>query len=349
MHIAHVNFARGFRGGERQSLSLIHGLSKLGCKQTLICRPDSDLMRRTQEEAEVNVITAKHPLLGHLRVPHFDLIHVHEARGAYWAWMENRLRGTPYLITRRVINPISSSWLTGQVYRRAALLVGVSADVARRLAVQTGCKVEVVLDSCMPLQADTAARQTVCDQLAGTPIIGHVGVLHDAVKGQATLIAAFKALTTTWPNARLVFVGDGPDRTQLQALAGGDSRIVFAGQQRDVAPWLAAMDVFAFPSRVEALGSSVLDAMMLGVPVVASTAGGLPELTGKDERGLSVSSDEPGDWTKAIRRLLEDEALRLRLVEAGRAFSHANDLDAHAKRYWRLYQAIVKPDNAPSA
>lgn len=342
MHVAHVNFARGFRGGERQTLNLIHGLARLGCQQTLICRPGGDLMRRVKEETGVEVITTPNPLLGHLRTPRFDLLHVHEARGAYWAWIENRLRGIPYLITRRVINPISSSWFTGKVYRQAALLTGVSADAARRLSMQTGREVEAVLDSCTPLHADSAAVHAVRNQIGGGPIIGHVGALHDEVKGQATLIAAFRELVAMWPDARLVLVGDGPDRAQLQALAGADSRIMFAGQRNDVAAWMSAMDVFAFPSRVEALGSSVLDAMLLGVPVVASTAGGLPELTGKDERGLSVASHKTAEWASAIRRLLEDEELRLRLVAAGGVFAQANDVDAHAKRYWTLYRRVVK-------
>lgn len=342
MHVVHVNFARGFRGGERQTLNLIHGLSGLGCRQTLICRPSSELMQRAQEETDANVVATPHPLLGHFGPLRADLIHVHEARGAYWAWMQHRLRGTPYLITRRVTNPISAGWLTRTVYRQATVLVGVSSDVARRLAEQTGRKVEVVLDSCVRRSRDTAVRQAMREQLGGTPIIGHVGALHDEVKGQSTLIAAFKTLTRMWPNARLVFVGDGPDRERFQALADGDNRIVFAGQQRDVTAWLAAMDVFAFPSRAEALGSSVLDAMMLEIPVVASTAGGLPELTGRNERGLSVDGDDPAGWADAIRRMVEDDSFRQPLVQAAREFALTTDIEASAQRYWNLYKGVAK-------
>ena len=109
MHIVHVNFARGFRGGERQTLNLMHGLSNLGHKQTLVCRPSSELMRRSFHETNATIITSKHPLLGHRNTPRADIIHVHEARGAYWALLEFALRGIPYIITRRVVNPISSS------------------------------------------------------------------------------------------------------------------------------------------------------------------------------------------------------------------------------------------------
>jgi len=341
MHITHVNFAKGFRGGERQTLNLMQGLAALGCRQRLVCRPSGELMRRARDETDVDLLPSAHPLLTHIGVPGTDLIHVHEARGAYWAWLEHRLRGTPYLITRRVLDPISSSRLTRKVYADATSLVGVSADAARRLSLQTGRDVEVVLSSCAPIAAAPEAVRAVRRQVGGAPVIGHVGVLHDAVKGQSILIAAFRELASAWPQARLVLVGGGPDRERLQALAAGDERILFVGQQKDVAAWLAAMDVFVFPSRMEALGTSVLDAMMLGVPVVASTVGGLPELTGDGERGLSVAGEDPREWAATIGRLLSDAALRSRLVEAGRAFAAQNDVDAHAKRYLSLYRKLL--------
>lgn len=344
IHVTHINFAKGFRGGERQTLNLMRGLARLGCGQSLVCRPAGELMRRAGEEVDIEVIPSAHPLLGHVSVPRTEIIHVHEARGAYWAWLEYRMRRTPYLITRRVMNKLSSGWLTRRAYADAAMLAGVSTIVASRLSLQTGRKVEVVLDSCAPLEAAPEAAQAIRHQLHGSPIIGHVGVLHNAVKGQSLLIAAFKELVSTWPQARLVLVGDGPDRERLRQLAAGDERIVFAGQQHDVAAWLGAMDVFAFPSRMEALGSSVLDAMMLGVPVVASTAGGLPELTGVQERGLSVAGEEPREWADAIKRILSDKALRERLVDAGRAFASQHDIDAHAKHYLSLYRRLAGLD-----
>jgi len=167
-------------------------------------------------------------------------------------------------------------------------------------------------------------------------------VLHDKVKSQSTLIKAFALLTEKLPQARLVLVGSGSDEIALKTFAANDKRIVFAGQQNNVADWLAAMDVFAFPSRVEALGSSVLDAMILSVPVVASSAGGLPEITGANERGLTVSDQDPASWSTAILRLLEDDALQSRLVEAGKKFAEENNVDAHAKRYLSLYEHMLK-------
>jgi glycosyltransferase involved in cell wall biosynthesis len=343
MHILHVNFAKGFRGGERQTLNLMEGLAALGVAQTLVCQPDSELRARA-EALGMRTWLARQPLLGHRKAPAADIVHVHEARGAYWAMIEHVLRGTPYLITRRIPNPVSGSVVNNFVYRRAAELVGVSRDVSARLGEQTGHPVQTILDSCTVHAADPQRVATIRVELGGGPIVGHVGALQDHHKGQSILIAAFLHLVETYPDARLVLVGAGPDQESFQKLARNDPRIVFAGFQEDVGAWLAAMDVFAFPSREEGLGSSVLDAMLLGVPVVSSAAGGLPELIGAEQRGLLVDSTDPQRWAAVIRRMLEDTALRERLRTAALAFAQEHDIAHMTAQYLDLYRKIIPAD-----
>ncbi|MBV8666364.1 MAG: glycosyltransferase [Burkholderiaceae bacterium] len=340
MHITHVNFANGFRGGERQTLNLAEGLAQLAVPQLLVCKPGSELEQRARA-AGIAVKAIGHPLTGHLGNIATSLIHVHEARAAYWTLIEHVLRGTPYLITRRIPNPVSGSAANRLVYRRAARLIGVSHDVARRLQGQAGREVGVVLDSCTALAVDAERTRAIRTELGGGPVIGHVGALHDHHKGQSILIAAFQKLTRHYPDARLVLLGEGPDRPAFQKQALGDPRIVFAGFQQDVGSWLAAFDVFAFPSREEGLGSSVLDAMSLGVPVVSAAVGGLPELVGADERGLMVNSVDPEPWSAALRRMLEDASLRARLRDAAQVFAAAHDTAAMTRQYVALYEEII--------
>jgi glycosyltransferase involved in cell wall biosynthesis len=177
--------------------------------------------------------------------------------------------------------------------------------------------------------------------LGGGPIIGHVGALHDHHKGQSVLIEAFHKLLIDYPQARLLLVGDGPDRVHFESLAKGDKRIYFAGFQQEVGSWIAAMDVFSFPSREEGLGSSVLDAMALGIPVVASAVGGLPELIGHDERGLLVRDHDPANWSRSIRRMLTDDAMCHCQVNAARQFAKENGVAAMTKSYLELYGNIL--------
>jgi glycosyltransferase involved in cell wall biosynthesis len=349
VHIKHVNFAKGFRGGERQTLNLIEGLAALGVAQTLVCHPKSELRARA-ESIGIQTRLVRQPMWGHLQASRADIIHVHEARGAYWAAIEHLLRRTPYLITRRIPNPVSGNAINNFVYRRAAELVGVSRDVSARLSDQTGHSVHTVLDSCTVHAGDAQRINAIKVELGGGPIIGHVGALQDHHKGQSILIAAFQLLAESYPEARLVLLGEGPDKGAFQKQARNDPRIVFAGFQEDVGSWLAAMDVFAFPSREEGLGSSVLDAMLLGVPVVSSAVGGLPELIGDEQRGVSLDSTNPLKWALAIRRMLEDAVLRERLRAAALPFAQAHDINAMSKQYLDIYEEVIRVGtSSPSA
>jgi glycosyltransferase involved in cell wall biosynthesis len=348
MRIAHVNFARGFRGGERQTFNLIEGLAAQGVSQVLICRNKSGLAQRVAAIG-VPVREAAHPLLGHLAPPRADLIHVHEARGAYWAAIEHKLRGTPYVITRRIPNPISQSRTTARVYARAAQLFGVSQDVSRLLGEQVGRPVHTILSSATGMRSDAALVQSIRARLGGGPVIGHVGALHDHHKGQSVLIKAFQLLVREIPDARLVLVGDGVDRAGFERLAGGDARIHFAGFQEEVGSWIAAMDLFCFPSREEGLGSTVLDAMSLSVPVIAAAVGGLPELIGHDERGRLMASHDPAAWVEAIRDALQHKESGTGRVAAAREFALDNGVAAMTRSYLAAYRQILAPADGTEA
>ncbi|HEX7645507.1 MAG TPA: glycosyltransferase [Burkholderiaceae bacterium] len=351
MRIAHVNFARGFRGGERQTLNLIEGLATQGVSQVLICRSRSELARRVGALG-VAVREVAHPLLGHLASQQVDLIHVHEARGAYWACIENKLRDTPYVITRRIPNPISACRITAAVYAGAAQLFGVSQDVSRHLSQRAGRPVQTILSSSTGMKADPGLVQEIRTRLGGPdigPVIGHVGALHDRHKGQSVLIQAFQMLLRDFPSARLVLVGEGVDRAEFERLAGGDARIHFAGFQEQVGSWIAAMDLFCFPSREEGLGSTVLDAMSLGVPVIAAAVGGLPELVGREQRGRLIANHDPASWMEAMRDALQHPRSQAARVAAAREFAARNGVLAMSRSYLAAYRRLLPATAAIAA
>jgi len=146
------------------------------------------------------------------------------ARGArcVLGWDEHAIRTRRTLITRRVPNPISRSAVTASVYRKAAGLLGVSHDVSARLTDQTGRHVATILSSTTVHVANPESVTKIRQKLGGGPIIGHVGALYDHHKGQSVLIQAFHKLLADYPNARLLLVGEGPDRIHFQHLAKGD-------------------------------------------------------------------------------------------------------------------------------
>lgn len=342
--VTHINLAKGFRGGERQTLNLIEGCRDIGIEQALVCRRGAELGERARAVG-CRVLEIANPLMGHGALANASINHVHEARGVYWAMIEYIIRKTPYVITRRIPNPVSGSFANRYAYRNATSLVGVSQDVANRLTQQTGHASTAILDSCTPLTVDSARVQQIRNQLgvtaSGGPIIGHVGALFDHHKGQSVLIDAFKQLLQTYPDARLLLVGEGDDRARFEQQAGGDPRIVFAGFQADVGNWMAAMDVFAFPSREEGLGSSVLDAMMLNVPVIMANVGGLPELAGDGERALMLSDHDPANWARALQTVLEHSDATKQRAAAARLFAQSNDIAAMTRQYLDVYRSIT--------
>src|SRR4029077_5841450 len=137
---------------------------------------------------------------------------------------------------------------------------------------------------------------------------GTVGRLVE-VKQQAVLIRAFAQVAATFPAARMVLVGDGPLRAELEATAlslGLSGAVLFAGYQPRPERFLAAMDVFVLPSRAEAMPLVIPEAWAAGLPVVASRVGGIPELIEDGRTGLLVESGDVDGLAARLRQLLAD-------------------------------------------
>jgi glycosyltransferase involved in cell wall biosynthesis len=148
-----------------------------------------------------------------------------------------------------------------------------------------------------------------------------VGHLADH-KGQRYLVAAAPAVLARFPQARVLVVGAGELLEPLAAQArklGVADRVLFPGFRSDVPALLAALDLFVFPSHLEGLGTSVLDALALGLPVVATTAGGIPEMIEDGVHGRLVPPRDPDALARAMVELLEQPELARALGEAGRA------------------------------
>jgi hypothetical protein len=128
--IVHVNTARGYRGGERQTELLIRGLAARNVAQALVTRRDAPLAQRLRDiDVEVREVAG-----GVFSVAGATsdalLVHVHEGRSVYAAYLRSLRSGTPYVITRRVNNPIRDHWFAHRAYRRAACVAAVAPQVA---------------------------------------------------------------------------------------------------------------------------------------------------------------------------------------------------------------------------
>ncbi len=147
-------------------------------------------------------------------------------------------------------------------------------------------------------------------------VVGAVNRL-DSVKGVAFLVQAFARVE----GAHLVVIGDGPERATLASLAenlGITNRVHWAGHRRNAAHLLPAFDLFVQPSLYEGLPNTTLEAMAVGLPVVATAVGGTPEAVVNGETGLLVPPRDPSALAQAITRLLQAPDLRRKMGQAGR-------------------------------
>src|SRR5206468_456953 len=141
-------------------------------------------------------------------------------------------------------------------------------------------------------------------------------------KGHRFLVDAMPRLAHG--DARLAIVGDGPQRaaleTQVDALALRD-RVVFAGQQRDVARWLAAFDVFALPSYAnEGVPQALLQAMFAAIPCVTTDAGAIPEVARDRETAYVVAREDAVGLAATIDHILDHRDEAASIAQQARAF-----------------------------
>lgn len=154
----------------------------------------------------------------------------------------------------------------------------------------------------------------------GDALVGCVARLV-GFKNHGLLLEAFADLLVRRPHTSLLLLGDGPERESLERRCrelGIAGRVIFAGFREDARSLMAGLDVLALPSRGEPFGRVLIEAMQAGVPVIGADSGGIPDIIEHGRNGLLLPLDDVPAWTAALERLLDDAALRTRLVAGGR-------------------------------
>ncbi len=226
------------------------------------------------------------------------------------------------------------------VTARCAARVGVGEQVSRLVEVHGGLRPGSVLTIRNGVPRPAIPPSAVQGRRRQPPLIGTLGRL-DRGKGIDVLLRALPALS----DVRVVIAGDGPERRHLQRLADelriGD-RVEFLGWLTDPARLLADLDVLVVPSRADSMPLVILEAMHTGLPVVATTVGSVPEVITDRSTGLLVPPDEPSALAAALRILIADRGLRLRLGAAAARCAAADASDtAMAASYDRLYRSVL--------
>ena len=344
--VIHLARGREWRGGERQVVKLARTLAGGGeWRQILIAGKGSALARAAAEAAlpliEVPWWPALDPrvvgsVLRQLRpVTGPAVLHAHDSHALLLGVVASRLGGRPLVATRR------STTVPGRTWRHPGRVIAISGAVESALKEGGVAPSRIaVVPSGIDLAALTASRREGITSSRSEVI--SLGAL-TREKGHRTLVEAFAQVAKHLPHARLTIAGEGPERGSIEALIRHhqlDTRVVLAGELVDPVQRLAQATVLVQPSLREALGTAVLEAMALGVPVIGSRVGGLIELLG-DGTGVLVPPGDLDRLAQAIIDLLEDAGLRDELRRKGMERVRHYDIRGMAERCAQVYRSAL--------
>ena len=342
MHIVHTEASRGWGGQEIRVLTEAEGMIRRGHRVTLLCPPDARILA---EAGLRNVPVAVLPigrkrLRGILAVYRWlkanpvDVVNTHSSTDTWLvALAALLLKNPPPLVrTRHISAPIPKNLPTRWLYQRAtAHIVTTGESLRQQLAVENGydpatiTSVPTGIDTGYFAPGDKGARRAQLGLDPSALVIGIVATLR-SWKGHEFLLWAFARLADR--QARLVIVGDGPQRDALRqsaAALGLQDRVIMPGNQRDVLPWLQALDIFVLPSYAnEGVPQAIMQAMLCALPVVTTPIGSIGEIIAHDSTGLMVRPRDADDLWQALEKLAVDASLRNRLGTQARQFALAH-------------------------
>ncbi len=339
--VGHVNLARGYRGGERQTEILIRELAARGVTQCLVARRGEALAGRMSGVVGLDVRGVRWPFLpstGTLRG--CDVLHGHDGRAPTLAALAARRFSVPFVLTRRIQAAPSRRSL--RAYRAATTLVGLSRGVADTLARTSGHPdVRVIPSALAALPHDEGVVAGLRSRYAGRFLMVCAAEFVPGQKGQEHLIAAARGWASAGSPIHVLLLGRGGGEPLFRRLAEGLDNVEFGGFVDNLGDYLAAADALVLPSLHEGLGSVLLDAFDAGLPVVASDIPGVRDVVEHEVTGLLVPPADPAALEAAGDRLVTDAALRRRLAEAARQAAARFTPGMMADRYLALYREMV--------
>ena len=323
MKILFVDLDNEWRGGQSQALLTMRGLRELGHTAELVSPVMSALSQRAKALGfTIHETSQQSPrftsvfLIKKLLKSSYDLLHANEPHALTAAWLARSHAHVPLIVSRRVANKIAPNWIARSRYLAASKVIAISEFVKKSL-LDSGvpaANIALVYEGVeVPPQRSADAQRAAKQRwnLAEDDfVIGCVGYLLPE-KGQEALVQAFREVAAAHANARLIFAGDGPCRETLEGIvasAGLTARVRFLGFVSDVDSVYHALDLFAFPSHAEPLGTSMLAAMARGLPVIGVAAGGVKEVVRHEMDGLLASSPNPAELAALMMRMINGKA-----------------------------------------
>jgi len=360
-----LDAGKEWRGGQRQVLLLSKALKQSGHSIQLCVQPGSPLHKKASE-ASVPVLPLRMrgemDVLAVLRLARLmkrrkcQLVHFHDAHSLAVGSAAASLARIPLrVISRRVDFSLRGNYFSHLKYTKDIdALIAVSQNV-KKVLIEGGInpgKIRVIPDGIdYSLFEEAASSDYLRRELSFGPddfLVGIVAHLADH-KGHKYLIKATQILKEKAPKIKVIIVGSGPLRMELDRQVKEidvEDIVFFLDFREDIPQILASLDLFVLSSYLEGLGSCILDAMASRLPVVATQVGGIPEVVVHEETGLLVPPRRSTPLANAILRIYENRDLGEKLGQKGYELVHRKfSAKAMASKIILEYERIAKEKN----
>ncbi len=362
MRVLHLVSEKTWRGGEQQVAYLIEELLKHGVKCFVACRRNTPFHEYCTRESIAHIalpfanefdFSTAWQVKQYAQKQQADVVHVHSAHAhaiSVWAYILGNHR--PIILSRRVDFPVKKNVFSQFKYNHAGIArVLCVSDKIKEIVSQSLKRPEIcaTVYSGVDMSRFRNSRKTgKLHQEFNIPahkaIIGNVSAIAPH-KDYFTFVDTVELLVQQKTDAHYFIVGDGPQREQVQSYVNQkqlQNHITFTGFRKDIPEVLPELDVMLITSETEGLGTTILDAFACRVPVVATEAGGIPEIVKERETGLLAPVKRPDVLAQKVSLLLKDEGLRNQLVQTSAYLAQQFSKENTALRTLQIYKEVVK-------
>ena len=368
--ILHIQQSISFGGVERRRLSLAKHLEKDIFEQKIICTDArgpilEGLVKEGIEVISIGKFTSPFHWKQHRKVQQIieeyqpDIIHGAVFEGVTMAAVNGWLKKVPTIIIEETSDPQNRSWKGNLLMKlfsfMAHKVIGVSEGVTQdyligKLGISSFKSISINNGVVIPRTVNTKEILEVKNKWGINDndfVIGSTGrMLMDSHKRFSDLIKAFAIFSKEKTNAKLLLVGDGPEREGYEKLAeqlGIQDNVLFTGYQSDVTQMYQLMDVFCLVSAREAFGLVLAEAMLNKVPVLATRVGGMKYIVDDKETGFLVDPFQTDQISEKMEVLYQNELLRKKMGEKGyqKAMTEYTE-EIYVQKVSKLYQSLIK-------
>ena len=360
MNILHIDTEKYWRGGQQQVLYLHQGLTKRNINSLLVCSKSSELKNRCEKNNlpyfEITVfgeidLFAAYRISRVCKRNNIDIIQAHSAHAVTIGLLiKVFLPKLKLIAVRRVDFSVNKNFVSKFKY--------TNNKIDKIICISEFIKSVLIKDGINESKLITIRSGVDINKFDGAEVPQdfreNLGVLKDEIligtvaalaghKDFPNLLKAFSIVVSKHKNVKLCIVGDGPMRDEITNIInelGITERVLLLGYREDVGKYLKSLDIFVLASKKEGLGTSVIDALAVGLPVVATKAGGIPEIIKNDYNGILVETGNPQMLADGILELVMNHTSRKQFsstaVSSVAKFSIKNTIDQNVFEYEKL-------------